>query len=414
MLGSLRASDAPRALTESREGGATTLSTTLSLFRSLADLRVRHATFRPAPKRSPCQGWAGRRPARESLSSQSLSLRVGRAASRPVLRVCEPSNRNPSCQTGLNSGWDFMPARHTGPPGFETQKRSRIPIRQAQIGRREAGSARRCRAFRGEGIVKFWHRPLPGARIPVHTRRADGVDAARVRRGGTRARARRARASFLGRFERRPPRARAPQNPDAADASRAPVPSPRSSRAPRAPRSAPAGGWTPRASRHPCPRLLHPRGPHGALRRRARVHPRDTDIHDRVMLDALRAHPDARAKIGAGAACLQVRQHASKRYDSFVVVRADGTFDDFSYRKCVEALFPGFAKRPKTSTSTRDDRLRRLARRFQTLDVRLHRQSRRRAQRAHLQTSLRRVSPRHRPRARGRARPHPRRRFVRR
>ena len=85
--------------------------------------------------------------------------------------------------------------------------------------------------------------------------------------------------------------------------------------------------------------------------------PRDTDIHDRVMLDALRAHPDARAKIGAGAACLQVRQHASKRYDSFVVVRADGTFDDFSYRKCVEALFPGFAKRPKTSASTRDDRL---------------------------------------------------------
>ena len=97
--------------------------------------------------------------------------------------------------------------------------------------------------------------------------------------------------------------------------------------------------------------------------------PRDTDIHDRVMLDALRAHPDARAKIGAGAACLQVRQHASKRYDSFVVVRADGTFDDFSYRKCVEALFPGFAKRPKTSASTRDDSG--SSRGGQTLDVRL-------------------------------------------
>ena len=83
---------------------------------------------------------------------------------------------------------------------------------------------------------------------------------------------------------------------------------------------------------------------------------RDTDIHDDVMLDALRAHPDARAKIGAGAACLQVRQHASQRYDSFVVVRADGTFDDFSYRKCVEALFPGFAKHPKTPASTHDDR----------------------------------------------------------
>ena len=334
------------------------MSTTLSLFRSLADLRVRHATFRPAPKRSPCQGWAGSAPdSRISELSEPL-IAGGQAASRPVLRVCEPSNRNPSCQTGLNSGWDFMPARHTGPPGFETQKRSRIPIRQAQIGRREAGSAHRCRAFRGEGIVKFWHRPLSWRPYPVHTRRADGVDAARVRRGGTRARARRARASFLGRFERRPPRARAPPEPRRRRRfARPPVPSPRSSRAPQRASVRARGRLDPRASRHPCPRLLHPRGPHGALRRRARVHPRDTDIHDRVALDALRAHPDARAKIGAGAACLQVRQHASKRYDSFVVVRADGTFDDFSYRKCVEALFPGFAKRPKTSTSTRDDRL---------------------------------------------------------
>ena len=98
------------------------MSTPLSLFRSLADLRVRHATFRPAPKRSPCQGWAGSAPdSRISELSEPL-IAGGQAASRPVLRVCEPSNRNPSCQTGLNSGWDFMPARHTGPPGFETPK----------------------------------------------------------------------------------------------------------------------------------------------------------------------------------------------------------------------------------------------------------------------------------------------------
>jgi len=160
-------------------------------------------------------------------------------------------------------------------------------------------------------------------------------------------------ASSAGRHE--PAR---PQNPDAADASRAPRSRPRGLRARRsAPRSAPAGGWIPVRLGTPARVFSTPEDLMAHFADALASTPRDTDIHDRVMLDALRAHPDARAKIGAGAACLQVRQHASKRYDSFVVVRADGTFDDFSYRKCVEALFPGFAKRPKTSASTRDDRL---------------------------------------------------------
>ena len=168
----------------------------------------------------------------------------------------------------------------------------------------------------------------------------------------------RARARVVSR-SRRAPAATSPRAPEPRRRrrfARPPVPSPRSSRAPQRASVRARGRLDPVRLGTPARVFSTPEDLMAHFADALASTPRDTDIHDRVMLDALRAHPDARAKIGAGAACLQVRQHASKRYDSFVVVRADGTFDDFSYRKCVEALFPGFAKRPKTSASTRDDR----------------------------------------------------------
>jgi hypothetical protein len=41
-------------------------------------------------------------------------------------------------------------------------------------------------------------------------------------------------------------------------------------------------------------------------------------------------------------------------YRYFAVVRADETCDDFSFRKCVDVLFPGFAKQTKKTKTTRN------------------------------------------------------------
>ena len=78
LLGSLRASDAPRALTESREGARRPCRRPCLFFAVWRTCEC--ATRRFAPRPNGLRVKAGReaRPARESLSSQSLSLRVGR------------------------------------------------------------------------------------------------------------------------------------------------------------------------------------------------------------------------------------------------------------------------------------------------------------------------------------------------
>ena len=385
------------------------MSTTLSLFRSLADLRVRHATFRPAPKRSPCQGWAGSAPGSRISELSEPLIAGGQAASRPVLRVCEPSNRNPSCQTGLNSGWDFMPARHTGPPGFETPKTQ--PHSYPAGADRPAGSRFRSSlsSVSGRGHRQVLAPPPLLAPVspctlaaPMASTRLGFVAVEHARARGARAR-RFSVASSAGRHE--PAR---PQNPDAADASRAPRSRPRGLRARRsAPRSAPAGGWTP-------VRLGTP----------ARVFstPEDLMAH---FADALASTPETRTSTTASCSTRFARIPTRGRRSAPAprACRSDSTLQalrQFRRRPRGRHLrrfqLPQVRRGalPRICQASEDVHVdprrpsRKLARRFQTLDVRLHRQSRRCAQRAHLQTSLRRVSPRHRPRARGRARPHPR------
>ena len=48
-------------------------------------------------------------------------------------------------------------------------------------------------------------------------------------------------------------------------------------------------------------------------------------------------------QVGDGVRAFQVREHPEHGSRCFFVVRADGSVEDFSYRKCAEALFPGAA-----------------------------------------------------------------------
>lgn len=54
------------------------------------------------------------------------------------------------------------------------------------------------------------------------------------------------------------------------------------------------------------------------------------------------AHPEAEKKIGCGISSFQIRTHPEHDSRCYMVVRTDGTCEDFSYRKCVEKLFPGW------------------------------------------------------------------------
>jgi hypothetical protein len=52
----------------------------------------------------------------------------------------------------------------------------------------------------------------------------------------------------------------------------------------------------------------------------------------------LRAHPRAESKIGAGVVHFYVRCKAHNEFPSFHILRTDGSVDDFSFSKCVDAL----------------------------------------------------------------------------
>ena len=70
----------------------------------------------------------------------------------------------------------------------------------------------------------------------------------------------------------------------------------------------------------------------------------DMNDYERMVVEAcLRdAHPEAEKKIGCGIKSFQIRTHPEHDSRCYMVVRTDGTCEDFSYRKCVEKLFPGW------------------------------------------------------------------------
>ena len=53
-------------------------------------------------------------------------------------------------------------------------------------------------------------------------------------------------------------------------------------------------------------------------------------------------HEDAAKKFGSGLRAFQVRNHPVHNTRCFMIVRTDGTMEDFSYRKCAARLFPGY------------------------------------------------------------------------
>ena len=70
----------------------------------------------------------------------------------------------------------------------------------------------------------------------------------------------------------------------------------------------------------------------------------DMNDYERMVVEAcLRdAHPEAEKKIGCGIKSFQIRTHPEHDSRCYMVVRTDGTCENFSYRKCVEKLFPGW------------------------------------------------------------------------
>lgn len=65
------------------------------------------------------------------------------------------------------------------------------------------------------------------------------------------------------------------------------------------------------------------------------------EYEHRVLEDLLRVgHHNAQSKIGPGIKALQARAHTYYCSKSFFVVRPDGSYIDFSYRKCIENLMP--------------------------------------------------------------------------
>ncbi|XP_021754155.1 DNA-directed RNA polymerase IV subunit 1-like [Chenopodium quinoa] len=74
-----------------------------------------------------------------------------------------------------------------------------------------------------------------------------------------------------------------------------------------------------------------------------------SDIDKAMLLMALKFHPHREEKIGSGAVDIKVGHHAEyKDSRCFVLERDDGTFEDFSYKKCVfgalEIIAPSRAK----------------------------------------------------------------------
>lgn len=58
---------------------------------------------------------------------------------------------------------------------------------------------------------------------------------------------------------------------------------------------------------------------------------------ERIMLDLLAHHYDAKSKIGCGVARIEIRRSPEYGSKTFYIVRKDGSTTDFSYTKCLES-----------------------------------------------------------------------------
>eukprot|EP00854_Cymbomonas_tetramitiformis_P013980 gene13980-16525_t len=77
------------------------------------------------------------------------------------------------------------------------------------------------------------------------------------------------------------------------------------------------------------------------LRRECTLNQPLNEYEYRVCVELLKqGHHDVGSKIGCGLKAIKVVEHESWESRCFMIVRTDGSTDDFSTRKCIEALFP--------------------------------------------------------------------------
>ena len=86
---------------------------------------------------------------------------------------------------------------------------------------------------------------------------------------------------------------------------------------------------------------------------------RDAELEGKVLAivkDLLDKHPRAAEKKGDGVQSISYGEHPTyKGTQCFIINRVDGTTSDFSFRKCIDILFPGGGKRKRNSNGRRGD-----------------------------------------------------------
>ena len=81
----------------------------------------------------------------------------------------------------------------------------------------------------------------------------------------------------------------------------------------------------------------------GTIRTRATLN-QDFNEYERAVVEQclVQGHEDSASKFGAGLKAFQIRNHPEHGTRCFMILRVDGTMEDFSYRKCCARLFPGY------------------------------------------------------------------------
>lgn len=72
------------------------------------------------------------------------------------------------------------------------------------------------------------------------------------------------------------------------------------------------------------------------------------------ILELIKLHPNASAKIGSGISSIEIRQNNMGNATAFYIVRSDGTDTDFSYKKCLNGetgLLQQFTKAAREAVS---------------------------------------------------------------
>ena len=81
----------------------------------------------------------------------------------------------------------------------------------------------------------------------------------------------------------------------------------------------------------------------------------DMNDYERLVVQACleKVHGDFEKKVGCGIKAFQVKMHPEHDSKCYYVMRTNGSMTDFSYRKCVEGVFPGWDKSNATKAESK-------------------------------------------------------------